>query len=224
MTFDGMEQKTAIKQLKKLERMGGVKGMRLAAEEWPEEWQTLVSIIMSARTRDETTIKVAEKLFAKFKTPTALATARAADVSSIIRPVNFYRNKTKSIIALARVLVEDFSGAPPHDITKLVELPGVGRKTANVFLSEMGTDAIGVDTHVSYISQKLGWTKHRDPHKIEADLRNLFPQKYWRILNPTLVRFGKTHQSRARKNELLERISKMQHGRSEILTSRIHCL
>ena len=99
-------------------------------------------------------------------------------------------------------------GKPPHDHGKLILLPGVGRKTANVFLSEYGADAIGVDTHVAYISKKLGWTKHKDPHKIEKDLERLFPRNYWRIINRTLVRFGKTYQSRKKKDEILDRISK----------------
>ncbi|MDO8564367.1 MAG: endonuclease III, partial [bacterium] len=158
-----MDTKTAIKQLKLLQK--DVKGMRLAAEEWKEEWQILISIIMSARTRDETTIKVAEKLFAVYMTPVALAAANPAGVYALIRPVNFSRNKTKSVIGCAKGLVERFGSTPPHDCDLLISLPGVGRKTANVFLSEVGKDAIGVDTHVSYISQKLGWTKHQNPHK-----------------------------------------------------------
>lgn len=204
-----VEQKTAIKQLKQLQKLGGVKRMRLAAEEWPDEWQTLVAIIMSARTRDEVTVAVAEELFARYKTLPELAVADSKEVAAIIRPVNFYRNKTKSVIGAAKALVERFGGAVPHDIAELITIPGVGRKTANVFLSEVGKDAIGVDTHVSYISQKLGWTRHTNPHKIEKDLEELFPRRLWSIVNRTCVRFGKTHQSRARKNQLLERISNM---------------
>ena len=82
----------------------------------------------------------------------------------------------------------------------------MGSKTANVFLAETGTDAIGVDTHVSYISQKLGWTKNGEPEKIERDLKNLFDKKHWRKINSTLVRFGKTHTSRKKKESLLEKI------------------
>ena len=106
------------------------------------------------------------------------------------------------------MLAEKFAGAPPHDILQLVTLPGVGRKTANVFVAEYGAPAIGVDTHVSYISQKLGWTKHKEPHKIESDLRKLFPKRYWQKLNRTLVRFGKTHMSRRKKDELLLQIAR----------------
>src|SRR3989338_3851494 len=204
-----MDQKTAVRQLKELERLGRGKPMRLAAEGWKEEWQTLISILMSARTRDETTGFVAEELFSKYKTLSALARAKPAEVSAIIRPVNFFQNKTKYVIALAKVLVERYKGVPPRDIQKLIELPVVGRKTANVFLSEYGADAIGVDTHVAYISQRLGWTNHSNPHKIEKDLETLFPRNYWSRANRRCVRFGKTYQSRRRKDELLDSLKKI---------------
>lgn len=203
-------RKQAVRQLKELEQLGGVKNMRLAAEGWREEWQTLIAILMSARTRDEVTIVVAEKLFLRYKALAALANADPKEVSAFIRPVNFFQNKTKYVIALAKILSEKYGGKPPHDLEKLTELPGVGRKTANVFLSEYGADAIGVDTHVSYISQKLRWTMHRDPHKIEKDLEKLFPKNYWSRVNRVCVRFGKTYTSRARKDALLEVIRDLQ--------------
>ena len=204
-----MDQKTAIRQLKELERLGGVKKMRLAANGWREEWQTLIAIALSARTRDEVAVKVAEDLFAEYPTAQALGQAKLRDVQKVIYPVNFFQNKTKHIIACAKMLTEQYGGAPPHELPKLVELPGVGRKTANVFLSEYGADAIGVDTHVSYISQKLGWTAHRDPRKIEKDLEKLFPRRLWSRVNGGCVRFGKTYTSRKRKDELLQKISEL---------------
>lgn len=194
----------ALKQLEKLGK--GAKGMRLAAEEWKNDWQTLISIILSARTRDETTILVAEKLFSKFRDAKSLAHAKTGEIEKVIKPVNFYRTKAKNIIACSKSIVENFNGKVPHEEEGLLHLPGVGRKTANVFLSENGKDAIGVDTHVSYISQKLGWTKNKNPGKIESDLQELFPRKYWRRINPVLVRFGKSHTSRKEKDELLEKI------------------
>lgn len=189
-----------------MEKLGG-KPMRLAAEGWGSEWKTLVAIILSARTRDETTIEVCKMLFAKYGEPRALAEASAREVAEIIGSVNFYKNKTKNIIACARALIEHFRGVPPRNIDELVTLPGVGRKTANVFLAEYGAPAIGVDTHVSYISQKLGWTAHKDPAKIEKDLETLFPRALWRVVNRTLVRFGKSHTSRREKDRLLEEIA-----------------
>lgn len=199
-----MNQKTAIRQLKELERLGGVKKMRLAAEGWDAEWKTLIAIALSARTRDEVAVKVAKDLFAEYPTAHELGKAIAREVAKVIYPVNFFQNKTKHIIGCARMLAEQYGGALPHELSKLIELPGVGRKTANVFLSEYGADAIGVDTHVSYISQKLGWTKHRDHERIEKDLERLFPRSYWSRVNSTCVRFGKTYMSRREEDKLLE--------------------
>ncbi len=85
----------------------------------------------------------------------------------------------------------------------MIELPGVGRKTANVFLSEMGKDAIGVDTHVSQLAQKLKWTKNTNPAKIEEDLKKLFPKNKWTEINETLVLFGRSHRGK-KQDEVLK--------------------
>ncbi len=202
-----MNQKTALKQLKILAKKP--KEMRLAAESWSSDFQILVSTIMSARTRDETTIPVAEKLFKKYPNSKKLSRAKLSEIQKTIRPVNFFRNKSKNIIACAKKIESDFKGKVPKTIESLISLPGVGRKTANVFLSEIGKPGIGVDTHVSYISQKLGWTKNKNPHKIEKDLKELFPEKYWNVVNSTLVRFGKTHTSRKQKDKILEEVRRV---------------
>ena len=202
-----MDSKIALKQLKILDKYG--KKMRLAAENWQNKFQTLISIILSARTRDETTIKVGNLLFKKYSTAKKISNARLKEIEKIIRPVNFYKNKSKNILNCAEVLVKEYHSKIPESIEKLIELPGVGRKTANVFLAEIGKDTIGVDTHVSHISQKLGWTKHQKPAQIEKDLESLFPKKYWKKINETLVRFGKTYISRKEKDDFLEKINKL---------------
>ena len=120
-----MNQKTAIKQLKELEKNGRI--MRLAAESWKDDYQTLFSTILSARTRDEVTIPTAERLFRKYSSPNKLANAQLKDVKSLIKPINFYKNKSKNIINCARHLVKNYNGRVPHDFDKLVELSGVGR-------------------------------------------------------------------------------------------------
>lgn len=204
-----IDRKKAIRQLSELQKQGGVKTMRLAAEGWREEWQTLIAILMSARTLDETTVEVGERLFGAYPTARHLSEAPLEDVERIINRVNFFQNKARYVIGCAKVLHANYSGKPPHVLERLVELPGVGRKTANVFLAQYGHSAIGVDTHVAYISQKLGWTLHTAPEKIEADLVVIFPEKHWNDINRTLVRFGKSYQSRGKKDELLERIKKM---------------
>lgn len=202
-----MKQKTALKHLKILSEKS--KNMRLAAESWKSNFQILISTMMSARTRDEVTIPAAEKLFKKFPNARKLAAAKIQDVEEMINPVNFYRNKSRNIINCSKKIISEFNGEVPLDFESLVSLPGVGRKTANVFLSEIGNDAIGVDTHVSHISQKIGWTKNKAPHKIETDLKKLFDKKHWSRINPILVRFGKTHTSRMEKDKILGEIKKI---------------
>ena len=202
-----MDQKTAFKQLLLLRK--DVKDMRLAGERWPSKWQTLIAIILSARTRDEVTILVSKKLFSKYSSITKLSNAKLRDVELIVRPINFYKNKSKNILNCAKKLVQEFNGEIPKTIEELIKLPGVGRKTANVFLSGYGKDALGVDTHVFYVSKYLGWSKNNNPYKVEEDLKSLFPKKHWNKVNATLVRFGKTHTSRKNKNELLDKIKKI---------------
>lgn len=199
--------KKILKQLKELEKRSSK--MRLAAESWNKDWQTLISTIMSARTRDEKTIPVANKLFKKYNTLNKLAKANLKDVKKIIKPVNFYKTKAKNIINCAKYLVSNYNSKVPHEFDELLTLSGVGRKTANVFLAEYGKDRIAVDTHLSYISQELGWAKNKDPHKIEKDLEKLFPKKYWNKINGILVRFGKTYTSRKKKDEVLNEIKRI---------------
>ena len=199
-----MNEEIALKQLKFMKRNSS--NMRLAAESWGSPWQILISTILSARTRDEKTIPVAKELFNKYPIVKKLAEARIREVKKIIKPLNFYKNKSKNIINCSKKIYKEYKGKVPEDIEELIKLSGVGRKTANVFLSEVGYRAIGVDTHVSYISQKLNWTKSEKSDKIEEDLKNLFSKKNWSKVNSTLVRFGKTHTSRRKKDELLEEI------------------
>jgi endonuclease-3 len=201
------KRQMALRQLKLLSE--NPDEMRLAAEEWKNNFQILASTILSARTRDEVTIPVAERLFQRYPDAKSLSKAKLKDMQKMIKPVNFYRNKSRNVIKCAKAIVKDHGGKVPFNIGELIELPGVGRKTANVFLSEIGKDALAVDTHVAYISQKLGWTKHKNPEKIEEDLKKLFPKSRWSKVNSTLVRFGKTHTSRRKKDEALEEIRRV---------------
>ena len=199
-----MNQKTALKQLKFLETKSSF--MRLASQGWQNDFQTLTAILLSARTRDETTIKICQELFKNYHDAKQLSLAKLNEIEKIIRPVNFYKNKSKNILNLSKILVKDYNSKIPDKIEELILLPGIGRKTANVYLSQKGKNAIGVDTHVSYISQKLGWTKNKNSHKIEEDLENLFPKKSWSKVNTILVSFGKTYNSRKKQDEILNGI------------------
>jgi len=161
---------------------------------------------LEARSLDETTIKYASILFEKYPNSEKLSKANTNDVEKIIKPINFYRNKSRNIINCAKKLVKEHKGDVPMQFKNLIELSGVGRKTANVFLSEYGYNAVGVDTHLAYISNYLGWTNNKNPHKIEEDLRELFPKSYWSKLNPITVKFGKKYTNRKEKNKLLDEI------------------
>ncbi|VVB75732.1 G/T mismatches repair enzyme [uncultured archaeon] len=202
-----LKQQIAIKQLLALKKLSSAH--RLAADGWDEEWKILVATLMSARTTDKKTIPVAEGLFKKYSSIKKLSKVSPAAIAKLIRPVNFYKTKSRNISRLAKILVRDYCAKVPHDFEKLIELPGVGRKTANVFLAEVGHNTIGVDTHVTYCSRYLGWTKHAEQEKIEADLKSLFPQNYWGELNWILVRFGQTYTNRREKNEILDKIKQI---------------
>ncbi len=208
-----MNKKTALKQLKEIEKhslKAKKDGMRLAAEAWDEPWKILISTIMSARTRDEVTIPTANKLFKKYPTLKKLSQSKISDVEKLIKPVNFYKNKSRNLLKTAKKIVKDFNGKTPTDFDKLLILPGVGRKTANVYLSELGESEIGIDTHVRYISKNLGWTMGKNQEQIEKDLKALFPRRYWQKLNAMLVRFGKTYTSRKKKDALLKKIKNLE--------------
>ncbi len=203
-----MDSKTAVSQLKEIERFVKDFGeeSRLAAEGWGEDWQTLVAIILSAQTRDTKTIPVCEKLFEKYKGVEDLAGASVGEIKKMIGSVNYHKTKARNIRAACEMIVRD--GFIGEIVEELVRLPGVGRKTANVYLVEVKkAAAIGVDTHVGRISRKMGWTKEKDPHKIEKDLMALFPKRYWNSINWILVRFGQTvGRSRKREDEALGKL------------------
>ena len=202
-----MNKKKAVRQLGELRN--NATHIQLAAEKWDRPWKTLIAIILSARTRDEMTIPVARELFKRYSSLNKLSNAKLKDVVLIIKPINFYKNKSKNVLNCSRMLLENYGGKVPKDFEKLIYLPGVGRKTANVFLSEYGNAAIGVDTHVFYISRKLGWSRGKTPERVEEDLKRLFSKNHWSKINPILVRFGKTHTGRKKKDELLLKIKKL---------------
>lgn len=200
-----IQQRKALKILNELKKKSS--GLRLAAEGWNEPWKSLISTMLSARTRDEVTIKICEILFNNYKTIDELSNAKLNDIESIIKPVNFYKTKSKNIIECAKNIVEQHNSKLPLDFKELIKLPGVGRKTANVFLSEMGKDTIGVDTHVFQLSRKLGWTKQKKPEKIEEDLKELFPRRLWKDVNPILVRFGRSYRGK-KQDDVLAKIKR----------------
>jgi endonuclease-3 len=162
------------------------------ALDFDNPWQLLVATVLSAQTTDENVNRVLPVLFDQYPTPDELAEANPETVETIVFSTGFYRQKTKSIIALSTDLTERYGGTVPADLDELVRLRGVGRKTASVVLAEAyGEAAIAVDTHVKRVSRRLGFTTERDPGKIEQDLKALFPVGMWGKLSMRVIQFGR---------------------------------
>lgn len=152
----------------------------------------LVAIILSAQCTDVRVNKVMKELVKKYKTVQDYANAKQKDFEREIHFCGFYRNKAKNIIGMAKSVIADFGGVIPNDLNDLVKLPGVGRKTASVFVAEYyKKPAIAVDTHVIRVSNRLGLTKSKNPDVIERDLAKLVDKKDWRLVNLYLVLFGR---------------------------------
>lgn len=156
-------------------------------------FELLVATILSAQCTDERVNKVTPGLFKRFTTIESLAKAELGEIEEVIRSTGFYRNKSKSIKGAATLLVEKFGSEVPDTMEELLELPGVARKTANVVLGNAFNKSVGfvVDTHISRLSQRLGFTKHGDPVKIERDLMKLFPSEQWTMLAHLLIFHGR---------------------------------
>lgn len=155
-------------------------------------WQLLFAVILSAQCTDANVNKVTPKLFEKFPSLEAFASANLKDVEESIHSIGLYRSKSKNLIASARRLVEDFNGEVPSDIESLTSLPGVGRKTANVIRGNIyHIPSIVVDTHVKRISKKLGLVKSEDPVKIEQELMQVLPSDHWITWNINIITLGR---------------------------------
>ena len=162
------------------------------ALDYRNPWELLVATVISAQTTDENVNRAAPSLFARYPTPEDLAGADPEDVEQLIFSTGFYRQKTRSIIALASDLVDRFAGEVPTSMAELVTLKGVGRKTASVVLAEaFGQPAIAVDTHVNRVANRLGLTDESDPVKIEHDLKALFTKGQWNKLSMRMIQFGR---------------------------------
>jgi len=156
-------------------------------------YQLLVATILSAQCTDVRVNMVTPKFFTRFPNATALEKASQDEVEEVIRSTGFFRNKAKSLLACAKVLVEKHGGEVPNTIEAMVELPGVGRKTANVILGNaFGIESgIVVDTHVRRLSERLGLSKQTDPEKIEQDLMKIVPRGQWVDFGHQLILHGR---------------------------------
>lgn len=181
---------------------------RLAGEGWEKDWQTLIATIMSAQSRDETTIPLAEKLFEKYPNLQSLSNASYEEVLSILKSLNYNKTKSKNIISCAKELLKNHNGKVPGTIEELTNLSGVGRKTANLVLSEIhNKDSITVDTHVHRISNVLGLVKTKTPEQTEYALQKIAPKRYWSDINRLFVLWGKKVPGRD-KNRLVSELTK----------------
>ncbi len=163
----------------------------IIAEESRDPFQTLVSCVLSLRTRDETTEAASRRLFAIAKTPERMAKLTARRIEKAIYPVSFYRVKARSIRSLCQDLVERFGGRVPDTIDELLTLQGVGRKTANLVVTvAYGKPGICVDTHVHRISNRWGYVKTKSPGETETALREVLPRRHWVTFNDLLVPYG----------------------------------
>lgn len=154
--------------------------------------ELLVSTVLSAQCTDERVNKVTRDLFRKYRSAKDYAQVDLAELEEYIRPTGFFRNKAKSIKSFSATLVERFNGEVPASLGDLLSLPGIGRKTANVVLSEaFGIPGVVVDTHVLRLTKLIGLSKNTDPTKVEFDLMEIVPKEKWRLFSNHLILHGR---------------------------------
>ena len=181
-----LEMKKMIdkKQTNKLTMLGEV-------EKEGNPFKILISTILSSRTKDDTTYKASKQLFNEYKNPEELSQAKVVDIRRLIKPVAFYKIKAKKIKQVAEIIYREFDSQVPGEMEKLLELPLVGRKTANcVLVYGFREPAIPVDVHVHRISNRLGLVETEIPEETEIELKKITNKKYWIHVNEYFVRFG----------------------------------
>jgi endonuclease-3 len=156
-------------------------------------FQLVIAVCLSAQCTDDRVNMTTPELFKAYPSPEKLAKAKLIDVEKLIKSCGFYKNKAKNLIAMAENLVENYNSEVPDTIDDLVKLAGVGRKTANVVLGTWFNKPAGVvvDTHVKRITNLLGLTSKQDPEKIELDLNDIVPKKYWHHFSLWLISLGR---------------------------------
>ncbi len=158
-----------------------------------DPYRVLIRTILSQRTRDDNTDRASAQLFSKYHSINEIAEADPSLLEPLIRPAGFYHVKAQRIVEVSRELLDKFKGQVPDDMKNLLELPGVGRKTANcVLVYGFQKPAIPVDVHVHRISNRLGLVNTKNPEETEAELEKIVPREYWIELNDLMVQFGQT--------------------------------
>jgi len=160
---------------------------------YKNEYELAVSVILSAQTTDKKVNQVTPKLFKRYPTWEKLSKADILDVQQLIGQVNFYKGKSERLVKAGQLVVSKFKGTLPRSFGGLMEIPGVARKSANVIMQEAWgvAEGIVVDTHIARVSNRLGLTSKKTPEKIERDLMNVIPKKYWRNFSGSAVFHGR---------------------------------
>ena len=178
-----------LNQSENLSRFTALKELQM--EEDNDPFKILIGTILSARSRDETTSKIVRKLFQKYKNALELSNADLNDIKSIIHSIGFYNIKAERIKQVSKIIMEKFHGFVPNEIEDLLELPGVGRKTANcVLVYAFNKPAIPVDIHVHRISNRIGIVKTQNVKRTEEELIKIVDEEYWLVLNNIFVMYG----------------------------------
>lgn len=160
--------------------------------DYRDPWQLLVATVLSAQSTDRRVNTVTPQLFARYPSAAELAGADRTELEELIKPTGFFRAKTDSLLRLSASLLSDFDGQVPTTVEQLTTLPGVGRKTANVVLSDaFGKPALTTDTHFIRLTRRFAWTAATDPAKIEAEVGELFERRDWNQLNHRLIWHGR---------------------------------
>ncbi len=189
-----MEHKVAINNI--------VKIIELLRESYPDAKCSLdfsspfelgIAVMLSAQCTDDRVNKTTPNIFKDYNTPQDFINMPLSKLEDLIHPCGFYKTKAKNIKAYSKKILEDYNGILPQDINKLMKLPGIGRKSANVIMLEAFNTPVGiaVDTHVKRISTKLGLTTNTEPEKIEKDLISIIPQKYFKDVNHIFIWHGR---------------------------------
>lgn len=156
-----------------------------------DAYKILISTMLSLRTKDAATRDASMRLFEKAGNPKEMLKLSEEKIAKLIYPVGFYRVKAKNILEVSKIIIEDYDGKVPDEIDELLKLKGVGRKVANLVVTEaFDKDGICVDTHVHRISNRFGYVSTKKPEQTEFALRKKLPKEYWRVYNDTLVIYG----------------------------------
>ena len=167
---------------------------KISESQKQDPFQILISTLLSARTQDATTLAASTRLFAKARTPQAMAKLRVKQIEKLIYPVGFYRNKAEFVRDAAKMIIATFGGRVPSTLEEMITLPGVGRKTANLvmILAFKSNRNICVDIHVHRIANRLGWVRTRTPEETEQALYKVLEQQWWPVVNQYLVTWGQS--------------------------------